>query len=180
MSDIMNPNTLPEALRATVQQAMTAPYPVEAAPETKYYYNALPNTCMHRPDGQKLAFVFGICKTNMKYDQLYLDDEIAKGHPHIRLATSEEVHTFNMKINPRETMKQELLADPAVRAQLEDEIRRQLAAQDDASKIAGSDSGLSKLRDGVKSGSGTILPQTSGLTPVSTADISGGAKQSGK
>lgn len=190
MSDQMNPSGIPEALRATAQAAITAPHPVVDTKITKYYYCTLPNTCMHREDGQKLAFVFNICKTSFKYDQEYLDKEIDKGHPHLRFASEEEIHTFNMRINPRETMKQELLSDPKVRQELEDKIRAEMAGiptkVTDEQRVQGTESSLSKLRDGIKSGSGTILPSTSApqppqrLNPISTADIAAGAKESGK
>lgn len=88
--------------------------------EPHYYFNSEKSASMHRPDGKKLAFVFGVLATNIKQDVDYLEGEIAEAHPHIRHATDQEVDAYNMRIDPRGTVRK------SVRAEVEEEVREAL------------------------------------------------------
>jgi predicted DNA-binding protein YlxM (UPF0122 family) len=149
----------------------TAPLPARPAQVTKYYASPLENASFHRQDGKRLGFVYGILQTNLFYDQQYLDNEIADGNQYVREATTEEIRAFNYRINPKATMKQEILSDPEVRKTLEDQIIQELlrkaepgsalAQQLDAMKISGVDSGTS--------GEASVKTATATMTPLSSS-----------
>lgn len=176
----------------------TAPYPALKAKEVKYYFSSIPTASMHRADGKRLGFVFGILATDLAYDQAYLDNEIADGNPYVRGATKEEIHTYKFRINPKDTMKTEIMNDPEVRQKLTDEILAEiqrkaapgsaLANELDRLKIGGI--GESKGTQGVEKsidkglGTGEITPIAAAKVPtlggiVSSTDIAPAAMGSG-
>lgn len=184
MSD-MNSSS-PEINHGQLVAKLQAPFPVVHTATTKYYYNTVPNVSMHRADGQRIAFIFGIFKTNLKHDIEYLDAEIEAAHPNLRYATPQEIDAYKMRVDPRGTIKEQLLSDPEVMSSLEDKIRAEMEekyangftvhkAGEDASQqnIAGTESALSKLKDGIQTGTGRLVP-------VSSSDIAANVKQSGK
>lgn len=181
----------------------TKPYPTQFVEEWRYYYCPVPNASMHRKDGKRLGFVNGVFATNIKADIDHLDAEIADGHPALRHATEAEIHGYKMFMDPKGTLRDQVLNDPTVRAQLEEElrgkleneIRAKIAAEmgmdvpaaalsegvmgaADASKLAGT-SVLDKLKNSIKTPTATIVPSSppgATIKPVSTADIVGAAK----
>lgn len=156
-------------LAASQAQRLTAPFPTIQVNDYKYYYNTLANTCMHRQDGSKIAFINHVCKTNLKYDIIFLEHEIEQGHPTLRVASEQEIYQYKMTMDPKGTIREEMKSDPELRAELEAQIRAEILASMngsiDQAKVEGIDSPLSKLKQGIRSGTGTLL------TPQSSADI---------
>lgn len=103
---------------------ITKPLPATLAPETKYYFCPVQAASMHRTDGKKIAFVQGICETNLIHDQMYLENEINGGSTYVRAATPNEIRAYQMHKDPRGTLKAEVREE--VRGELEDELRRQI------------------------------------------------------
>lgn len=181
----------------------TKPFPT-AFTEWAYYYCPVPNASMHRKDGKRLGFINGVFATNIVADIQHLDAEIADGHPALRRATDQEVHSYKMFMDPKGTMKEQLLNDPSVRSQIEEELRAKLENEiraklaremgmdvppasvmgsvegaADAAKLAGTDV-LDRLKTAIKTpGGATIIPSSApaaAIKPVSTADIASAAK----
>lgn len=181
MSDI-NSNA-PEMNHGQLVAKLQAPFPVVHTSTTKYYHNTVPNVSMHRADGQRISFIFGIFKTDLKHDIEYLDNEIESGHPNLRAATAQEIDSYKMRVDPRGTIREQLLSDPEVMSSLEDKIRAEMEAKYSAAgqiivdksieNLGGTESPLSKLKDGIQTGTGRLVP-------VSSADIAANVKQSGK
>lgn len=182
----MSDSFAPEMNQGQLVAKLQAPFPVVKTNTTKYYYNTVSNVSMHRADGQRISFIFGIFKTNLKHDLEYLDGEIEAGHPNLRLATEQEVDAYKMRVDPRGTIKEQLLSDPQVMASLEDKIRAEMEQKyaagfgvgmpindDSQQRIGGTESALSKLKEGIQTGTGRLVP-------TSTADIAANVKQSGK
>lgn len=154
----------------TVQplQGHTASLPVEIVKE-KFYFSSARNTSFYRTDGMRLVFTQGIFASCNLHDHKYLDGEIAYGNPYVRLATEEEIHAHKMRINPKGTMRAELTAEleADMRVKLEQEIFAKLRSQGiitDETRLQGTDSNsslLDKLSEGIKSGSGTLIPSPS-------------------
>jgi hypothetical protein len=181
-------------MHAQAPVALTPPLPATKAAEIKYYHCPVMNASMHRADGKKIAFVNGICETDVLHDQQYLQNEIDSGSQYIRVATAQEVETFKMQKDPKGTMKQ------IVAKEIEDELRIKIEAElrakmglppsempvNDELKLAGSDI-RSRInasnRETVQTSGATVLLQNqaaSQLKPVSTADLAGATVQSGK
>jgi hypothetical protein len=188
MSEFSNPLLLDPG--ATTQdrveplRAMTAPFPVRKAEETRYYVCTLPNHHMHRTDGKRLTFIHSIYATDELNDIEYLDAEVRAGNPYMRLPTEQEIHTHKMRTDPRGTIANELTPqiEATIRARLEAELEASMAAklnslnlteeqkatlagmQDQAdnseANLAGS-SALERLRsmqaNGIKTNGGTLL-----------------------
>lgn len=174
----------------------TAPFPRQLQTETRYYFMTRKDHHMIRPDGKKLAFHFRVHATNDTISQIYatndiwdiryLDQEVADGNPFLKEATEEQIDNYNMRIDPRGTIRREL------QPQIEAETTRELMARlqragvtltpeqqkvfsgeeaveqqmqtaeeqqraEDAAKVSGADTALSRLRAGITSGTGTIL-----------------------
>lgn len=158
-------------------QALTKPMATTVAPTMKYYWNTAGNTSMYRADGFRMIFNQGFYETNLLASQAYLDNEIAEGHMHLRYASELEIDAYRMRVNPRQTIrdqvKQELEAD--LRVELEAKIRSELASggssierqepQDtnkDEEKVQGTDStqaALDRLASGLRGRGATIIPQ---------------------
>lgn len=146
----------------------TAPLPALFAKEVKYYASSVPTASFHRTDGKRLGFVHGILETKLHYDQLYLDNEIADGNPYLVKATDEQIRAHKYRLNPKETMKAELLSDPEVKQQLTDQIMAELvrnaapgsalAQELDRLRLAGVDTGLEKKEEKLDIGTGTLTP----------------------
>lgn len=83
--------------------------PLAYAAEDKYYVCTVPAASFIRGDGKKIPFVRGYCITNIQGDIDYLEKEIVNGNQHLRHATSQEVSVIKMQLNPRETIREEVL-----------------------------------------------------------------------
>lgn len=173
----MDPNLIPAGSNANTAGLRANPLarPTEVAPypfmgttlleKTYYYYCTIAGASMHRPDGKKIAFMFGICATNIEQDVRYLESEVADSHGYIRRATDEEVHIFKMKTDPKGTMtevlKPQIEAD--IRAKVEEEIKQRLmgtfgvSSLDDLAKLHGTDKGVGAGVEGVRSGTATVV-----------------------
>lgn len=102
----------------------TAELPTVHTKVDHYYIMVMPAASMHRADGKRLAFVHGILKTDIKADIDYVEEQIAQGSNYVRVATPEEVHQFNMKVDPKGTIKQEV--EQELRGTLEAQIRAEM------------------------------------------------------
>lgn len=144
-------------------------FPAIKAPEKKFYSCSVPTASFHRTDGKRLGFVFGIFETDLAYDQWYLDQEIADGNPYLALASTEDINAFKFRMNPRASMREEIMSDPEVRQSLTDQILAELlrkaepdsplAAAIDLMKIQGASGADSQEKvKGVDVGSGILTP----------------------
>lgn len=157
--------------------AMTPPEPATPAPTTEYYYCPVPNASMHRPDGFRLPFLHRIHATGLLPSQKYLDAEIAGGNPYIRKATEEEISTYKMLTNPRETLTQQITAEVemTLRQRIEAEIKEKLAKQGidpDFIKIQTADTRnevAAKLASGIRSDGVSIIPENIDFSPNAQA-----------
>lgn len=178
-------------LKVSAPVALTRPMGTTFVDEHKCYICTVPNASTHREDGKKLAFVFGFLRTNIKQDIDYMQRQIEEGSQYFRLATPAEIESYDMRTDPRGTlvksikaelepqMRQELEA--SIRQELEDKIRKEmLVGGSDVVKLGGVDSAKSRAAEVLKTATATIAVQSSGIKPVSTADVAAGAAQSGK
>lgn len=106
----------------------TAPYPIDYLSdddEPFYYKNELLHHHMIRPDGKRLVFLFGIMATRDKYDIRYMEQELDAKTANISRASRDEINQYNMRIDPKGTMKRQLTPaiEAEVRANLETELR---------------------------------------------------------
>lgn len=164
-------NTLPPL------EAKTKPSTVRLV-TAKYYHCPVPSASMNADDGTRIVFVAGLYMTEVQHIQNYLDREISTAHPNLREATAEEVRAYNMRVNPRATIKAEVAPEieQELREKLEKEIMEKLAAQgirvNDQFKIEGTDSAhrvQDMLATGTASGTGTIMPASPpSLSPSAT------------
>lgn len=157
----------------------------------KYYHCATQSASMHRKDGKKIPFVFGICETNVLADQNYLEEEILNNNMAIRHATEQEIREYKMRKNPQATIYSEVKTD--VQAELikalqekgvnipEDVLKSVMTTEENTTTTVvdtnvqnSVDSNLSRLQQIKQRIQGGIL------TPVSTADINAGAAGSGQ
>ena len=92
--------------------------------ESFYYTCTMPNHHMHRQDGKRLAFVFGVLETRDCYDIRYMETEIAAKTPFIRKSTEEEVHSYRMRVDPKGAMRKALT--PEIEAQVANELTGKL------------------------------------------------------
>jgi hypothetical protein len=103
---------------------MTRAFPVTLRKDPKYYHCTMLNHHMHRSDGKRLAFIFGICETRDEYDIQYLDYEIANNNPFILPATSQQIAIYQMRVDPRGTMIREVT--PEIEARVKQELEIEL------------------------------------------------------
>lgn len=154
-------------------EAKTRPAIVKLQP-AKYYHCPVPAASMNADDGTRIIFVSGLYMTEVQHIQNYLDREIATNHPNLREATAEEVRAYNMRVNPRATIKAEVAPEieQELREKLEKEIMEKLASQgirvNDQFKIEGTST--QERRDAIfqgatESGTGMLLPSTSSPAP---------------
>lgn len=139
-----------------------AAMPATKATEIKYYASSAINTNFIREDGKKIVFRNGFYETDLLYDQRYLDNEIVEGNNYIREATPEEVRAAHIRMNPVQTIKDELKNDPDFRAEIEADIRAQML------KAAEGGVKVTEIKTGSDNGA-TLRP----LGAVSTTDLSG-------
>lgn len=126
---------------------------------------------MHRPDGKKLAFLFGHFATKIKQDVDYLMGELSEGHPFLALATPEQVRNYNMRTDPRGTLSKELRPqiEAELSASLEAKIRAQViaeltgqdpskveAGEKDEARLAGTQGNGADQLEVIKTGNATI------------------------
>lgn len=155
----VDPNLLPagatpaEAQRVSPLNAKTAEIPLEFTETAKAYICTVSAASLYRKDGKKIPFVFGFHETKVKGDIDYLEAEIAGGNQFIRHATQQEIEAAHMRLNPRETIRDQVLQQeiPVIKESLRAELLKELeakgvdvsallatdAAKNDASKIAG-------------------------------------------
>jgi hypothetical protein len=136
--------------------AMTEQYPVVKVKETRYYVCTVSSASMNRKDGKKLAFVNGIYKTDDKYDIEYLDAEIDAGNNYLREASTDEIKSEHMRVDPVGTMRADM--EPTLRRELEEKIRREMAERDldvDEDKVGGVDE-KNDPRKTVETGNATV------------------------
>ena len=101
--------------------------PLEFSKEARYYFCTVSAASFIRPDGKKVPFVDGVCITNIQGDIDYLEKEMKNGNQHIRLATDAEIRMAMMKINPKEALRQEIIAEAA--PQIETDLRAKIFAE---------------------------------------------------
>lgn len=98
--------------------------------EPQFFYCPERVASMHRTDGKKIPFVHHICETDVVSDIEYLVREIDDyENPYVRRATPQEIQAHLMRKDPKGAMRKELLADPALRKQIEASVRGDLEAQ---------------------------------------------------
>lgn len=109
----------------------TAPLPALEVEETKYYHNSAGNVQMHRPDGKKIAFVNGICATNLYWDQVYLDTEIQDGHTNLSFATQAQIDTYKFAVNPKAAIREQIEAEVAasLEVKIENKLRKKMGME---------------------------------------------------
>lgn len=132
--DTSNPNLL-NPMNTTQQQVTALPgitKPYEPEPlETPYYFTCtMLNHHMHRPDGKRLAFLFGTLETKDGNDVKYLQQEIAAGNPFIKASSEQEVNIYRMRVDPQGTMTQQLTPQIEQRVTEELSIKLQNAMVD--------------------------------------------------
>lgn len=155
--------------------SMTSPLPIVKATEVLYYICTIPAASMHRTDGKRLAFRFGVYETGDLEDQKYLNNELSKNIPYLRMATAEEVREYKMRIDPRGTMRSEITEEleESMRERLEAQIIANLRTRGidvDALALGGVDgntAALDRLAAGIKTGTATIIT-SSGNAAAST------------
>lgn len=108
-------------------RGQTAELPTVHTKVDHYYIMVMPAASMHRADGKRLAFVHGILKTDIKADIDYMKEQIENGSQYVREATVNEVREYNIKMDPKGTMRKEV--EEELRGTLEEEIRAQLMAE---------------------------------------------------
>lgn len=140
----------------------TPAMPATKAPTTKHYASSAINTNFIRHDGKKIIFRNGFYETDLLWDQHYLDNEINEGNTYVREATVEETRAAHIRMNPVQTIKDELKNDPDFRAEIEAEVRAEML------KNAESGVKVTEIKTGSDNGA-TLRP----LGAVSTSDLSG-------
>lgn len=142
----MNPDLLdpmnPQASVAPLT-TMTRPLGTTLLDEYHCYICTVPAASTHRRDGKKLPFVNGFMRTNIKQDIEHMDLEIAEGNQYFRIATKEEEQAYDMRVDPKGTMKRMVREEitQEVRASVEAELRATLEAQIRA-ELAGEKGGI--------------------------------------
>lgn len=184
---LLDPNaTDPNAPRVHAPAAITKPLPAVIVDETKYYFLQVLSANMHNVDGKLIPFVNRVHASKLKHDQEYLDKEIEYGNIFLSRATEEQIHQYKMTLDPRGTMRaqlmQEMLNDPSVKEELERKIRQEMEARETGSQTLGGSTGIEGV-DGkgttaaerlaaIRSGSGA-------LTPVGTSAVKDAMSGSG-
>ena len=166
----------------------TAPEGTTIVEDTKWYYCPIPNTSFHRRDGKRLTFVEKVFSTNIKQDQVYLDNEIAEQHPYLRYANAEEIELAKMRMDARGTIREqivkELADDPAALEKLEAQIaelraKRAAGKSADEEKIAGTSTAAAPAikTDTAKITIQATQPQTFQSAVVGSDKVQSGAAQ---
>lgn len=163
--DFANPGDI-TGLVAAALPALTHPLPIVKAAGMVYYLCTIPAASMHRTDGKRLPFQFGVYATDDEEDQKYLNNEIVKGVMYLRLAKDEEVREYKMRIDPKGTLRTEVTAEleESVRGRVEAKIFEVLRARGidvSAADLAGVDdntAALNRLASGIRTGTATIIP----------------------
>lgn len=209
MDPLLNPGVSPLARPGVLEDGTKVkPYPpmgITKLPEPVFFTCTMPNASIHRPDGKRLAFMNGVFKTDIAQDVMYLDSEIAEGHPYIQRANAVEVKAYEMKTDPRASIEKDLRPriELEMREKLEAEIRAQVMLSielenGDPRKVAGIDGPRTTPAVNVDGNGTTVIltdkkpalseaaalavklaqekaKQRPPITPVSTADIAGAA-----
>ena len=117
--------------RNTEFKGFTPEQPTVHIGQNYYYYCPTPAASMHREDGKRMSFLFNIFKTDIKADIQYMERQIESGSQYVRRAKPEEIRAFEMKMDPKGTMKREVIAEVEadVRARLEKQIREEYEAK---------------------------------------------------
>ena len=126
---LLNPNAGQAGQQVAPLAAMTQPYaPMPKLDRVYHFVCTMLNHHMFRPDGKKLAFMFGVHATDDYHDVKYLASEIEGGNPFIRYATDLEVRAHNMRTDPKGTVAREITPqiEAAVRGKLEVELQQSL------------------------------------------------------
>jgi hypothetical protein len=105
--------------------AITKPLPVEFQEKNVAFWAAQVNTNFIREDGKKISFLHHFHETNIKGDIAYLEKQLETGF--VRYATPDEIKAAHMRLNPKETIRGEVIEE--VRASVASEERAKLIAQ---------------------------------------------------
>lgn len=120
MSGLLNPGQLPSDGSVPPIVGLTPPIPYQQG-NMKYYYLDTVAASILRTDGMKITFRHKIAKTDNKADHHYLDQQIAlQAIPYLRPATEEEAHTYEMTVNPIQTIRADVKAE--VSSMLQEEL----------------------------------------------------------
>ncbi|SRR6266436_4748342 len=162
-------STILDAARqqTTALPSLTPASPVVFQEEIKYYAIAERAASMHREDGTRLAFMFGVLATRVKADIDYLEREIYNGHALLSRATPEQIRNYKMSTDPRGTIAAEMRPqiEASVRAELEGKIRAEIGAgagMSDTEKLQGTgepettEQRIARLRKTVSTGGATV------------------------
>jgi hypothetical protein len=97
----------------------------------EYFFSALGNSSMHRQDGKRIGFMFGIYEAVTVEDAKYLTDEVNSGNPYVHFATADQVNTWKMRRDPKGTMTKSIRQEmePQLRQELDTKIRAEIAAK---------------------------------------------------
>lgn len=136
---LMDPQAQQGMVPGTKLNVLTQPFGNELLPTYYYYYmtaQSMRNGSMHRKDGKKLAFLNGVCKTNLLHDVEYFEEEVhIHQNPFLRRATADEINAYEMQLNPKGFMREQVerefsqSREQDMRRKLEREIRQELAAK---------------------------------------------------
>lgn len=158
----------------------------------KCYCSTFASMKMHRKDAGEIIFINSYYETNNENDQEYLDTEIDKHHnPQVRHATEEEIQFNRMRINPRKTIIDDMIAND----QIDGELEAAMEAKFKAKYGIQDNDGTLKQSEEVRPGEGQniladgtvvdrpltafeifeLRKKNEGFKPVSTKDIGAGA-----
>jgi len=125
-SMLLNPNNTQMEVVQPIA-ARTNAFPVETVEDKYYYACTMLNHHMHRTDGKRLGFQFGIFVTQDKYDIEYLEKEIVAGNIYVTRATKDQIANYRMKTDPQAMMTEEL--SPKIEAELREKLDSELRAK---------------------------------------------------
>ena len=149
---LLNPNNNGQpTVQPTAQPAnsITQPLPVIIMEEPVFFTCSMLNHHMHRTDGKRLAFTFGVLESKDHYDAVYLIQEINSGNPFIRKSSEQEIDVYKMRTDPRGHMEKKLTPgiEEKVRVELEIELRNSLEAKLKAMNVVLSPEQLASLSE---------------------------------
>lgn len=171
-----------------VQSAKAIPV---AFGDIRYFYCSVRNVKIFRTDGVPLHFFNHMFETKLIGDQRFLDEEIVNGHPNIREASEEEIHSYRMATRPKEVLTEELRNDPVIKSSIENELIAKLKAEgklpadftfEGTSSTSSDVTGANNVKTDAQKiaetranllNKGTLDIGGAKLTPVSTADLGG-------
>lgn len=104
--------------------AKTLAFPVSLVQDMHYFACTMLNHHMHRTDGKRLGFQFGIFATQDMYDIEYMNKEIDAGNIYISKATNEQISIYRMKVDPKAMLTEQL--SPQIEAELRDTLNAEL------------------------------------------------------